>query len=199
MQTRKPARSHAEQHDAQNPRQRGRSHTPCRTLSLLRDETPVQPASIPGQSPGGGDRDRTDDPLLAKQVLSQLSYTPKTQDGQTVVGQGGFEATSPQAGQRTSHATRPGSNHKDQTTRIEPPGRHSRNSSQGRDMLAAPDDQGTRPSSPRRAGRHPRHPAEDLRLRVTLANQNNRRPCRPHPKTPGPKPRHRQDANLERR
>ena len=27
--------------------------------------------------PGGGDeRDRTDDPLLAKQVLSQLSYTP---------------------------------------------------------------------------------------------------------------------------
>ena len=24
----------------------------------------------------GGDRDRTDDPLLAKQVLSQLSYTP---------------------------------------------------------------------------------------------------------------------------
>ena len=27
---------------------------------------------------GGGERDRTDDPLLAKQVLSQLSYTPKT-------------------------------------------------------------------------------------------------------------------------
>ena len=30
-------------------------------------------------SPYGGDnRDRTDDPLLAKQVLSQLSYTPDT-------------------------------------------------------------------------------------------------------------------------
>ena len=28
--------------------------------------------------PGGGDRTRTDDPLLAKQVLSQLSYTPET-------------------------------------------------------------------------------------------------------------------------
>ena len=28
--------------------------------------------------PGGGDRTRTDDPLLAKQVLSQLSYTPGT-------------------------------------------------------------------------------------------------------------------------
>ena len=25
---------------------------------------------------GGDDRDRTDDPLLAKQVLSQLSYSP---------------------------------------------------------------------------------------------------------------------------
>ena len=27
--------------------------------------------------PGGASRDRTDDPLLAKQVLSQLSYGPK--------------------------------------------------------------------------------------------------------------------------
>lgn len=27
---------------------------------------------------GGGERDRTDDPLLAKQMLSQLSYTPET-------------------------------------------------------------------------------------------------------------------------
>ena len=26
---------------------------------------------------GGGERDRTDDPLLAKQVLSQLSYAPR--------------------------------------------------------------------------------------------------------------------------
>ena len=30
-----------------------------------------------GEEGGGGERDRTDDPLLAKQVLSQLSYTPK--------------------------------------------------------------------------------------------------------------------------
>ena len=29
---------------------------------------------------GGGERDRTDDPLLAKQVLSQLSYTPVRQN-----------------------------------------------------------------------------------------------------------------------
>ncbi len=29
---------------------------------------------------GGADRDRTDDPLLAKQVLSQLSYSPGSVD-----------------------------------------------------------------------------------------------------------------------
>jgi hypothetical protein len=41
---------------------------------------------------GGGDRTRTDDPLLAKQVLSQLSYTPKSG---ALVGQGGFEPPTP--------------------------------------------------------------------------------------------------------
>ena len=30
--------------------------------------------------PGGASRDRTDDPLLAKQVLSQLSYGPDVRD-----------------------------------------------------------------------------------------------------------------------
>jgi hypothetical protein len=30
---------------------------------------------------GGADRDRTGDPLLAKQVLSQLSYSPKKLPG----------------------------------------------------------------------------------------------------------------------
>ena len=34
-----------------------------------------------GQRTGGGERDRTDDPLLAKQVLSQLSYTPEDHGG----------------------------------------------------------------------------------------------------------------------
>ena len=32
--------------------------------------------SLPLSPLGGDERDRTDDPLLAKQVLSQLSYTP---------------------------------------------------------------------------------------------------------------------------
>ena len=35
--------------------------------------SPILPFSLSG---GGDERDRTDDPLLAKQVLSQLSYTP---------------------------------------------------------------------------------------------------------------------------
>ena len=37
---------------------------------------PLFPLSLLQKS-GGDERDRTDDPLLAKQVLSQLSYTPK--------------------------------------------------------------------------------------------------------------------------
>ncbi len=40
---------------------------------------------------GGGRRVRTDDPLLAKQVLSQLSYAPII----LVVGQGGLEPPTP--------------------------------------------------------------------------------------------------------
>ncbi len=39
---------------------------------------------------GGGKRDRTDDPLLAKQVLYQLSYAPPF-----LVGLGGLEPPTP--------------------------------------------------------------------------------------------------------
>ena len=50
--------------------------------------------------PYGGERDRTDDPLLAKQVLSQLSYTPKTKVKPNhkptfSMGQGGLEPPTP--------------------------------------------------------------------------------------------------------
>src|SRR5687767_9889573 len=48
---------------------------------------------------GGGERDRTDDPLLAKQVLSQLSYTPSV----WVVGLVGFEPTTPALSRRCSN------------------------------------------------------------------------------------------------
>ena len=70
--------------------------------------TPMRPAD----TPGGGGRDRTDDPLLAKQVLSQLSYAPRTNThtrtpgtrpkhaarqphGAALVGQGGLEPPTP--------------------------------------------------------------------------------------------------------
>ena len=54
---------------------------------------------------GGARRDRTADPLLAKQVLSQLSYGPKW-----LVGLGGFEPpTSPLSGVRSNQLSyRPG-------------------------------------------------------------------------------------------
>jgi hypothetical protein len=70
-----------------------------------------------GANAGGGDnRDRTDDPLLAKQVLSQLSYAPNLWNSPrseqdhpiqntglkhhrfertVLVGQGGFEPPTP--------------------------------------------------------------------------------------------------------
>ena len=48
---------------------------------------------------GGASRDRTDDPLLAKQVLSQLSYGPV----HLMVGLGRFEPpTSPLSGVRSN-------------------------------------------------------------------------------------------------
>ena len=37
---------------------------------------PIQLLRVLSLALGGDERDRTDDPLLAKQVLSQLSYTP---------------------------------------------------------------------------------------------------------------------------
>ena len=49
---------------------------------LLQTSALRRPSSDSGAAarppPGGGERIRTADPLLAKQVLSQLSYTPKT-------------------------------------------------------------------------------------------------------------------------
>ena len=38
----------------------------------------ADPTDRPALKTGGGERDRTDDPLLAKQVLSQLSYAPES-------------------------------------------------------------------------------------------------------------------------
>ena len=51
---------------------------------------------------GGGERDRTDDPLLAKQVLSQLSYTPGS-GFRYLVGLGGLEPPTPALSRRCSN------------------------------------------------------------------------------------------------
>jgi hypothetical protein len=55
-------------------------------------------------SSGGAERDRTVDPLLAKQVLSQLSYSPTCgRLRQSMVGLGRFELpTSPLSGVRSN-------------------------------------------------------------------------------------------------
>ena len=58
------------------------------TLWIVKERQPINRShwqgieTMPCQcADGGGERDRTDDPLLAKQVLSQLSYTPDTCGG----------------------------------------------------------------------------------------------------------------------
>jgi hypothetical protein len=54
---------------------------------------------------GGASQDRTDDPLLAKQVLSQLSYGPMNLGHFPImVGLGGLEPpASPLSGVRSNH------------------------------------------------------------------------------------------------
>ena len=66
--------------DTAAPRERTNLFTLTKN-QLIRRKQPVQPFGTKLSShflmmPGGGRRVRTDDPLLAKQVLSQLSYAP---------------------------------------------------------------------------------------------------------------------------
>ena len=62
-----------------------------RRVFLSFTAVPPIPCPSPGASRrGGGERDRTDDLLLAKQALSRLSYTP-ARLARVLVGQGGFE------------------------------------------------------------------------------------------------------------
>lgn len=54
---------------------------------------------------GGGERDRTDDLLRARQALSQLSYTPNSTRAACLVGLGGLEPpTSRLSGVRSNQA-----------------------------------------------------------------------------------------------
>ena len=41
----------------------------------------IRPSTREGERNGGAGRDRTDDLMLAKQLLSQLSYSPKLEGG----------------------------------------------------------------------------------------------------------------------
>ena len=73
----------------------------CKHGAPVRDPYEIRPEGGTQQDLelGGADRDRTGDPLLAKQVLSQLSYSPIT----GVVGLGRFELpTSPLSGVRSN-------------------------------------------------------------------------------------------------
>jgi hypothetical protein len=84
----------------------------CKLLFPRNDMTEAaRPPSI-HQTNGGAERDRTADPLLAKQVLSQLSYSPnrvvpirrrRVAQNKGVVGPGRFELpTSPLSGVRSN-------------------------------------------------------------------------------------------------
>ena len=65
--------------------------------SVLPSEHPARRSQV-----GGARRVRTADPLLAKQVLSQLSYSPSRP--RLLVGLGRFELpTSPLSGVRSNH------------------------------------------------------------------------------------------------
>lgn len=58
----------------------------CRRLFGGRPERSAKGATASGQNNGGAERDRTADPLLAKQVLSQLSYSPISSIAPTFIG-----------------------------------------------------------------------------------------------------------------
>ena len=71
-----------------------------RSISLLKARKPISKELIGfttfnkysfHQKNGGGERDRTDDLLRARQALSQLSYTPIIKGLLNVVGLGGLE------------------------------------------------------------------------------------------------------------
>ncbi len=66
-------------------------HAPNRERTCRMAAAAQQFQTFPAIFHGDG-RTRTDDPLLAKQVLSQLSYAPSRHP---VVGQGGFEPPTP--------------------------------------------------------------------------------------------------------
>jgi hypothetical protein len=87
------------------PLQAHGSHRSTMSNSKRSSQTDHRPESLPAEQmphslinrpnpPGGGERDRTDDLLLAKQALYQLSYTPLPGDGSQRSEVRGFFLTS---------------------------------------------------------------------------------------------------------
>ena len=76
--THQPLHLSKEHLDTGCPAQHRRQRASCRAQEPDRKSPVMMPAPPSGAVAihGGGGRDRTDDPLLAKQVLSQLSYAP---------------------------------------------------------------------------------------------------------------------------
>ena len=113
-----------------SPHSLGPNLFPYPTMMLLvRHSAPAAPLA------GGDDRDRTGDPLLAKQVLSQLSYAPGMAKPATpVLGQGGFEPPTPRLSSVCSNQL---SYWPIAVQTADPPG--PTNHIVGRDTLAAPD------------------------------------------------------------
>ena len=79
------------------PRNRFEAPAPAfrRTLRFHLPSATAALSPVPGggawwrclvEVPGGGERDRTDDLLLAKQALSQLSYTPRARGRRSEIG-----------------------------------------------------------------------------------------------------------------
>ena len=71
------------------------NQTTCRIRLLLCDALTEPHCSLPNfggtSKAGGGERVRTDDPLLAKQVLSQLSYAPELVSNPHSLSMGGLD------------------------------------------------------------------------------------------------------------
>ena len=76
-----------------NKRHRRSSDPPVTKSVPLPRWLPIESSPArPWRLPGGGERDRTDDLLLAKQALSQLSYTPRAKGGGSCAREGAARA-----------------------------------------------------------------------------------------------------------
>ena len=96
-------------HQTQRPKHCARAHAPPHCLTLHFDTTNRKHTlSRVKHTTGGAGRDRTDDPRLAKPMLSQLSYSPISDFSRrtrliNMVGLVGFEPTTPALSRRCSN------------------------------------------------------------------------------------------------